>query len=72
MFLEVCDLITKQFYLINTQSICYFTKQENEMKCTIYYIVLNDGTKISVNHKRWVKIMNKLAKNRDRNDENKY
>ena len=70
MFIEVCDLITNQFYFINTQSICYFTKQENEMKVKVYYIVLNDGTKISVTHKRWVRIRNKLAKNRDRDNEN--
>jgi predicted regulator of amino acid metabolism with ACT domain len=48
MFVEVHDLITGQYYSIGKQSICYFTKEINEAGCNVYYIVLNDKTKISV------------------------
>lgn len=62
MFIEINDLITGQYYYINQHSICYFTKEENFVGCKIYYIVLNDGTKISINHKKWNKIRNQLNK----------
>ena len=60
MFVEVHDLITGQYYSIGKQSICYFTKEINEVGRNIYYIVLNDKTKISVTHKRWIRIRNKI------------
>lgn len=60
MFVEVHDLITGQYYSIGKQSICYFTKEINEAGCNVYYIVLNDKTKISVTHKRWIRIRNKI------------
>ena len=75
MFVDIYDLITEQFYIINIQSIrCFtnFTKQEDKIKYKIYHIILNDGTKISTSYKKQIEIMNKLAKDGDKNNENKY
>ena len=69
MFVDIYDLITEQFYIINIQSIRCFTKQEDKIQCKI---ILNNGIKISVNYKKWIEIMNKFAKDGDKNDENKY
>ena len=55
MFVDIYDLITEQFYIINIQSIrCFtnFTKQEDKIKYKIYHIILNDGTKISTSYKK--------------------
>ena len=64
LVIDVVDLISGKSYSITNNSICYFTKEKNIANCYIYYIVLNDGTKISLTHKRWTRIKNQI-KNSD-------
>ena len=62
--IEIRDLFSGQFYCINLQSICYFSKEKNNMGTNCYYVVLNDTTKIFMTHKKWNKVRKSLEKSK--------
>lgn len=63
MLIQIKDLITGQFYEVNTNQICYFTKNPNVMGTLRYQIILTNNTIITVPHKRWTKIRHMISSN---------
>ena len=60
MLIDITDLLTGVKYTVNPLHICYFYKRLNEFGKISYLIILTDSKEITVTHKQWSKIKNKL------------
>jgi hypothetical protein len=61
MLLDIKDLITGRVYTINSNQICFFTKDRNEFGVNRYQIHLTNGFVITTVHKRWTRIKRSMG-----------
>ena len=61
MLIDITDLLTGVKYTVNLLHICYFYKRVNEFNKVSYLITLINGKEITVTHKQWSRIKNKVT-----------